>query len=281
MNSRFTQVGRQRAAAMWGDWTDRIAGGELPFDKPVAAAGQGTKRRRDDVGLGGSEGVSPRRDRERQAESDGKPQRPDLWSPRGQRRLHACRRSEDQYGVENRASGARSEDAERGANAAGAAVAVLGRRSDLDEPVQRPQFCDGQAGSCVDCRAHPSESDIRFLPAGFRSSVRKGVPDRSERAPDADVRSQDEAGHDHRHVLRHPPSELRRQGHPVVYRRRAGRGLVQHSDLRRDQRREEGSGLDRVRARHERQRQARRVRRARCSRSIRPRTSGSTRRSTV
>jgi hypothetical protein len=40
MNSRFTQVGRQRAAAMWGDWTDRIAGGELPFDKPVRPQGK-------------------------------------------------------------------------------------------------------------------------------------------------------------------------------------------------------------------------------------------------
>jgi hypothetical protein len=40
MNSRFTQVGRQRAAAMWGDWTDRIAGGELPFDKPARPQGK-------------------------------------------------------------------------------------------------------------------------------------------------------------------------------------------------------------------------------------------------
>jgi hypothetical protein len=40
MNARFTQVGRQRAAAMWGDWTDRIAGGELPFDKPVRPQGK-------------------------------------------------------------------------------------------------------------------------------------------------------------------------------------------------------------------------------------------------
>jgi hypothetical protein len=40
MNARFTQVGRQRAASMWGDWTDRIAGGELPFDKPVRPQGK-------------------------------------------------------------------------------------------------------------------------------------------------------------------------------------------------------------------------------------------------
>jgi hypothetical protein len=40
MNARFTQVGRQRAAGMWADWTDRIAGGELPFDKPARPQGK-------------------------------------------------------------------------------------------------------------------------------------------------------------------------------------------------------------------------------------------------
>ena len=34
MNTRFTQVGRQRALAMYADWTDRIAAGELPASKP-------------------------------------------------------------------------------------------------------------------------------------------------------------------------------------------------------------------------------------------------------
>ena len=47
-----------------------------------------------------------------------------------------------------------------------------------------------------------------------------------------------------------------------------------------DRRRGEVAGLDGARARHQRQRQARRVRRARCSRPIRRRTSASTRRST-
>ena len=34
MSARFTQVGRARALAMWGDWTDRIAKGELPPAPP-------------------------------------------------------------------------------------------------------------------------------------------------------------------------------------------------------------------------------------------------------
>jgi hypothetical protein len=40
MNARFTQVGRQRAAAMWADWTDRIAAGELPTAKPARPQGR-------------------------------------------------------------------------------------------------------------------------------------------------------------------------------------------------------------------------------------------------
>jgi hypothetical protein len=50
MLARFTQVGRDRALAMWSDWTDRIA----------AAAGARTERRHHDVGLDGSEGLSSR-----------------------------------------------------------------------------------------------------------------------------------------------------------------------------------------------------------------------------
>src|SRR2546427_2065602 len=40
MNARFTQVGRQRAAAMSADWTDRIAAGELPDAAPSRPQGR-------------------------------------------------------------------------------------------------------------------------------------------------------------------------------------------------------------------------------------------------
>jgi hypothetical protein len=39
MSSRFTQVGRTRAAAMWADWSDRIAAGELPSAAPARPQG--------------------------------------------------------------------------------------------------------------------------------------------------------------------------------------------------------------------------------------------------
>jgi hypothetical protein len=40
MSNRFTQVGRQRALAMYADWTDRIAGGELPTAAPSRPQGK-------------------------------------------------------------------------------------------------------------------------------------------------------------------------------------------------------------------------------------------------
>ena len=39
MSARFTQVGRQRALAMYADWTDRIAAGELPAVAPPRPQG--------------------------------------------------------------------------------------------------------------------------------------------------------------------------------------------------------------------------------------------------
>jgi hypothetical protein len=40
MSGRFEQVGRPRALAMWADWTDRIAGGELPASAPSRPQGR-------------------------------------------------------------------------------------------------------------------------------------------------------------------------------------------------------------------------------------------------
>src|SRR5713101_7909225 len=40
MNTRFTQVGRQRALAMYADWTDRVAKGELPNAAPSRPQGK-------------------------------------------------------------------------------------------------------------------------------------------------------------------------------------------------------------------------------------------------
>ena len=68
------QMGKERALAMFADWTNRIAAGELP---PAPPRPQGAERNVviTEMGLGGPEGVSARRDRDRQAQSHRQRQR--------------------------------------------------------------------------------------------------------------------------------------------------------------------------------------------------------------
>ena len=53
-NAMINGIGRldtQRALALFGDWTDRIRKGELPFAKPPRPQGRGAQHRRHPVGL--------------------------------------------------------------------------------------------------------------------------------------------------------------------------------------------------------------------------------------
>ena len=59
MSSGLNNMGRERALAVFADWTDRIAAGEVP-PAPPRPQGHGAKRRDHAVGLGRPEGVSPR-----------------------------------------------------------------------------------------------------------------------------------------------------------------------------------------------------------------------------
>ena len=65
MSARFTQVGRRRALAMYADWSDRIANGELPDAAPSRPQGKERNVVITHVGLGGPEGLSPRRNLQR------------------------------------------------------------------------------------------------------------------------------------------------------------------------------------------------------------------------
>ena len=81
----------------------------------------------------------------------------------------------------------------------------------------------------------------------------------------ADVRSEDQQAHAHQHLLRHAPPDVRRgrEPDPVDERRRTGGGMAEPEDVRGDRRRGEVAGVDGAHHGHQRQRQARRVRRAR------------------
>ena len=153
-----------------------------------------------------------------------------------------------------------------------------GDEADLDEQEQRPQSdvrrdraASGSRPPCARRRIPTSARQDRIIRR--RSCSRSTTPARHL----ADVRSEDEAAHAHQHLLRHAPPDVRRgrQQHAVDERRRPGRRLAEHEDVRRDARRGEVAGLDRAHHGHERQRQARRVRRAEPAGRSRRRTSGS------
>ena len=103
-----------------------------------------------------------------------------------------------------------------------------------------------------------------LLQEGLRPSLGQGLPGGADEPPAHDARSQDAAVHVRRHLLRDASFavRLRRQRDAVDQRRRAGGRLDQHQDVRRDGRCCEIAGLDAAHPRHQRQRQARRVRRA-------------------
>ena len=146
-----------------------------------------------------------------------------------------------------------------------------------DTQGQQPQLDARRAGPRVAGRERARSREPGVLQGGLGSSVGEGVPDGSRRAAPGGLRSEDEEVHVRRHLLRHAPSavRLRRQRHAVDERRRTGGRLAEHEDVRRDRRRGEVAGLDGDDSRHQRQRQARRLRRAESAGRSRPRTSAS------
>ena len=177
MSNRFTQVGRARALGMYADWSDRIAKGELPDQTPPRP--QGIER---NVVVtmwdwADEKSVPARRHLDRQAQPDGQRERSDLWRARRERRLLLGDRSEDEHRVADQARPARRRYTELRGPAAGRAVAVLGRRSDLEQPDIGPQLRDGQAGSCLGRGPHPQTADPGLVPGGLGSPVSEAVPD--------------------------------------------------------------------------------------------------------
>ena len=138
-----TRLGPDRAVAEWANWTDRVAAGETPKAKPTRP--QGVER---NVVLtlwdwGDPEDLSARPDRHRPAQADGQCQRQDLRLAGALIGPGAGARSGDAHRVDDQASGARSEDAVDPRAQCDDAVALLGRRADLDRAGRQPQPDDG------------------------------------------------------------------------------------------------------------------------------------------
>ena len=110
------------------------------------------------------------------------------------------------------------------------------------------------------------DANPAFCKGRLASSFRRSVPDECLAPAIADVRSGDEEDHDARYLLFHPSSEFRQERHDLVFQRqqhRSGDRLVRHQEMGRDPRRTGEPGLGAVHRRHQCQRQGGRLCRAR------------------
>ena len=256
--------------ANYGDWTDRIAKGELPFAKPQRPQGRRAQHRRHAARLDERQAVPARPHRQRSPLPDGQCLRSALWIAGVQLRRHPDPRPGEERRHRLQGAGARSAHAAqprprpcRGARRR-RAVALLGQRAHLGDARQQPQLDVRARRPAVAGGVGARRRQPRVLQGRLGSPVGEGLPDGSRRAPHLGVRSQDEEVLVRRHLLLHAPPavRLRRQRHAVDERRRSRRRLVEHEGVRPHGRRREIAGLDGAGARHQRQRQARRLHRA-------------------
>ena len=245
--------------------------GRAAVRQAAAAAGRRAQHRRHAARLDEREAVPARPDRQRSPLPDRQRLRAALRIARVQLGHAADSRSGEERGDDVHGAGARSQHAaqprpgpRRGARRA-AAVAVLGQRAHLGNARQQPQLDVRPRRAALAGGVGPRRRESGVLQGGLGSSVGQGVPDGARRPPPRGARSEDEEVHVRRHLLLDAPSavRLRRQRHALDERRRSGRRLAQHEDVRPDRRRREVAGMDGARARHQRQRQARRLHRAR------------------
>ena len=253
----------------FGDWTDRIAKGELPHAKPPRPQGVernivvtswdwmddkhylhdliATDRRNPTVNANGPLYGSP------EYSTDIMP----ILDPVKNIATRSGAGARSEHAAEPRAGHAASDKPMQPSP-------YWGERGDLGHAVNNHNSMFDAKGRVWLAAAVRGAGQPGVLQGGLRSSVGQSCSRWSGRPPARDVRSEDAEIHVRRHLLRHAPSavRLRRQRHAVDQRRRAGGRLAQHEDVRRDRRRGEVAGLDAAHPRHQRQRQARRVRRA-------------------
>ena len=216
---------------------DRSHRGGRSARSAAPAAGRGTKRGRDLVGLVQRPGLRPRHDFDRQAQSDPQRQRSRLQHFEVQPARCQHPRPGAPYG--NGCGGADSRHGHglhQPAEEPGA-VALLGRRHHLVGPGQPAQPDDGcrRTGLAHACDSWDRQSGL--VQSGIEPSLRPAVPSHHERPPSLRARSENQAGDDDRHLLRHAsPAVCRgRQQHALFQWERPGDWLVQHEAVRRDE----------------------------------------------
>ncbi len=287
MLGQLTNLGDQ-SFANYGDWTDRIAKGELPFAKPSRP--QGVER---NIVVTLRDWMNEKQYLHDLISSDRRYPTVNAYGPLYGSPEYSSDMLPILDPVKNVATTfaapvQRSEHAAqprprscRGARRA-RALTVLGPRADLGDARQQPQLDVRPRRPAVDGGLRARGREPGILQGGLGSSVGQGVPDGARRAPHRDARSEDEEIHVRRDLLLDAPSavRLRRQRDAVDERRRSRRRLAQHEDVRPDRRRGEVAGMDGARARLPTATASAMPISSPISRPTRRRTCGSTRRST-
>ena len=171
----------------FGDWTDRVAKGELPHSKPPRP--QGVERNivvttwdwgnekqylHDLISIG-----PPQSDRQRQRQA--------LRLARIRDRRAVRSSIPRPHGHQLQGAGAGSEDAgiarpgSCGGREAGRSVGLLGRGEDLGHPGQQSQLDVRRQRTGLARRGDPRTGQSGLLQEGLRPSLRQGLPDRDER----------------------------------------------------------------------------------------------------
>ena len=223
----------------FGDWTDRVAKGELPASKPPRP--QGLER---NVVITTWEWGDPKKYLHDLISSDrrnptvngygplfGSPEYATDMLPILDPKTNKVSSFTAPVRDPGNAGIARARPRRHGK--ADDAIGLLGRREDLGHPGQQSQLHVRREGPAVarGNRARAQESGL--LRQGLGPSVGQAVPAGAQHAPGGDARSQDDEIHVRRHLLRHtsPAVRLRQERHGVDQRRRTGRRLDQHQTV--------------------------------------------------
>ena len=261
MMGGLAQLGAQRATEQFGDWTTRIANGELPAEAPPRP--QGIER---NMVITQWDWADPKAYLHDEISTDkrnptvnangliyGSPEESRDYLPV----LDPVHNTISQLKVPYR------DPDTPGQPKPLAALADLGRRGDLGQPHHGSQSHVRRARAPVVHGSHPRQRQPRVLQGGIQPSFGEAHARAELRPPVGDVRSGDQANLDDRHLLRHAPPALRRrrQQHALDQQRRWRRsgGLAQYQDVGSDARRAEIARLDGAGAGHQRQRQAGRL----------------------
>ena len=249
----------------YGEWTDRIAKGELPKGETEAAAGHRAQRRRHHLGLARREALSARPHLERPPPPDRESLRPAVRLDRVFDRHHADPRPEDAPGHELHPAGARRARRRRSGRVTRRATSrsqpspYWGEEKIWNTQANNHNGMFGRDGRVWFAATGRGPANPDFCKKGSEHPSAKLFPlERTNRQITMlDPKTMKHAFVDTCFQTHHP--QFGYDANDTLWTSGGGGGgrLAQHQGLRRDRRRRQGAGLDCPCPRHQRQRPAR------------------------